>query len=416
MKNSLTLICLACLVGFGFAAKAPTHHSLRAEGMGNAHVAVVDDKEAIYYNYAGLTQINRLGNYKLRPETGYYPRNFGDMRLNLGGAGPFETYFSTYNDVKNLQGLYQRAAYAAQVFGLNGTTVLMDSLAAHPELANMLNSYDHKRLDMRIKMDAELAFHCIGAAIWVDGSIAPYLDRGLILPYMTIDTFYVDGVMQGGLAYGINDRLSVGVGGKIAKRQKVNMITMDIINYNSLQDTLEDRYHDATDHIFDFSSISAALDLGVLYQLTREVRVGASLNDIYFKELAGDKITPNFTMGVNYSPRFFNKNSAYARKFNIACDYANMFYSETNYMPLSHLNFGVEVEQTLLAWPGYNNELRGLAIRLAGGFRGGYPTAGFGLEVLRVFTLDLVTWAEELGYYTGQDEERVYMAQLSIGF
>ena len=104
MKNSLTLICLACLVGFSFAAKAPTHHSLRAEGMGNAHVAVVDDKEAIYYNYAGLTQINRLGNYKLRPETGYYPRNFGDMRLNLGGAGPFETYFSTYNDVKNLQG------------------------------------------------------------------------------------------------------------------------------------------------------------------------------------------------------------------------------------------------------------------------------------------------------------------------
>ena len=70
-----------------FAAKAPTHHSLRGESMGNAHVAVVDDKEAIYYNYAGLSQINRLGNYDKRPEQGYYPRNFlGDARINIGGA------------------------------------------------------------------------------------------------------------------------------------------------------------------------------------------------------------------------------------------------------------------------------------------------------------------------------------------
>jgi hypothetical protein len=119
------------------------------------------------------------------------------MRLNLGGAGPFETYFSTYNEVKSLQGLYQRATAAAQLYGLSTTNVVMDSLAAHPELANMLNSYDHKRLDMRIKMDAELAFHGFGGALWVDGSIAPYLDRGIILPYMAIDTFYVDGVEDG---------------------------------------------------------------------------------------------------------------------------------------------------------------------------------------------------------------------------
>ena len=400
-----------------YAAKAPTHHSLRAEAMGNAHVALVDDKEAIYFNYAGLSQINRLGNYEKRPEQGYYPRNFlGDMRLNLGGAGPFETYFSTYSVARDLQKIYKNARNTAEALGLSQSNVLMDTLATHPELIHKLNNYDHKYLTMKIKMDAEMAFHGFGGAIWVDGNVAPYLDGGLVLPFLAIDTFYVDGVAQAGFSYGFTNNLSVGLGVKMAKRQKVEMITVDVLNYEALQDTLEDRYHDVTDNIFDFESVSAGIDMGVLYQLTREVRVGASLNDIYFKELAGDKITPNFTMGVNYSPRFFNKNSAYARKFNIACDYANMFYSETNYMPLSHINFGMEVEQTLLAWPGYNNELRGLAIRLAGGFRGGYPTAGFGLELLRVFTLDLVTWAEELGYYTGQDEERVYMAQLSIGF
>ena len=410
-----SLILLTAVVSF--AAKAPTHHSIRAEGMGNAHVAVVDDKEAIYYNYAGLSQINRLGNYDKRPEQGYYPRNFlGDMRLNLGGAGPFETYFSTYTVAKDLQVMYQNASNVALLYGLPTNSVLMDTLSTHPELVHKINNYDHKYLSMKIKMDAEMAFHGFGGAVWVDGRVNPYLDGGIILPFLAIDTMVIDGVVQGGVAYGFTDKLSVGIGAKAAKREKVEMITVDIMNYDALQDTLEDRYHDATDNIFDFNSISMGIDLGVLYQLTREFRVGASLNDIYFKELAGDKITPNLTMGFNYSPRFFNKNTGFARKFNFAMDYANALYSENNYKPFSHLNFGLEVEQTLLAWPGYNNEIRALAVRLAGGFKGGYPSAGLGLEILRFLTLEFATWAEELGYYTGQDEERIYMGQISLGF
>ncbi|OWV06134.1 MULTISPECIES: hypothetical protein [unclassified Fibrobacter] len=410
------LMLATSLAALSFAAKAPTHHSLRAEAMGNAHVAVVDDKEAIYFNYAGLSQINRLGNYKLRPEQGYYPRNIGDMRLNLGGAGPFETYFSTYNVAKDLQKIYNDANNTAKLLGLSSSKVLMDSLAAHPELIHKINNYDHKSLTMKIKMDAEMAFHGFGGAIWVDGNISPHLDGGLIIPYLAVDTFYVDGVAQAGVAYGFTDNLSVGVGVKAAKRHKVEMMTLDIMNYATLQDTLEDRYHDATDHILDFSSISMGMDLGVLYQLTREVRLGMSLRDVYFKDLAGDKITPNLSAGFNYSPRFFNKNTAYGRKFNFACDYADAFGKGNNYKPLSHVNFGLEVEQNILAWPGYNNAFRALALRVSGGFKGGYPTAGIAVEALRFFTLEIATWAEELGYYTGQDEERVYMAELSIGF
>lgn len=417
MKHVLLFLALiVCTASLAFAAKAPTHHSLRAEAMGNAHVALVDDKEAIYYNYAGLSQINRLGNYARRPEQGYYPRNFGDMRLNIGGAGAFETYFSTYNVAKDLQKLYQDASYMAKHLGLSESKVLIDSLATHPELLHKINNYDHKNLTMKIKMDAELAFHGFGGAIWVNGNVAPYLDGGIILPFLSVDTFYVDGVIQAGAAYGFTDRFSVGLGVKAAKRHKVEMLTVNVMNYSALQDTLEDRYHDATDHIFDFKSISMGMDVGMLYQLTRELRVGASLRDIYFKELAGDKIDPNFTAGINYSPRFFNKNTGYGRKFNVACDYSDAFGSTNNYKPLSHVNFGLEVEQNILAWPGYNNEIRALALRLSGGFKGGYPSAGVALEVLRFFTFELATWAEELGYYTGQDEERIYMAELSIGF
>ncbi len=415
MKKLLVLLALT-LVATSFAAKAPTHRSIRAEAMGNAHVALVDDKEAIYFNYAGLNQINRLGNYDMRPEQGYYPRNIGDMRLNLGGAGPFETYFSTYNVAKDVQKIYSRASKVAKEKGLKESNVLLDSLASHPELIHKMNSYDHKYLSMKIKMDAEMAFHNFGGAIWVDGNVAPYMDAGLIVPQLIIDTFYIDGVAQVGTAYGFTDEFSAGIGIKFAKRHKVESVYINIANYDDIQDTLEDRYHDATDQIFDFDEVSAGIDLGVLYQLTRELRLGMSLRDIYFKELAGDKITPNLTAGINYSPRFFNRNTGFSRKFNIALDYADAFNGQNNYKPFSHLNMGLEVEQTLLAWPGYSSAFRALALRLSGGFKGGYPAAGFAVEALRFITVEFATWAEELGYYTGQDEERIYMGQLSIGF
>ena len=416
MKRIIVLATLLFLSISAYAIKAPTHRSIRAEAMGNAHVALVDDKEAIYFNYAGLNQINRLGNYEYRPEQGYYPRNMGDMRLNLGGAGPFETYFKTYSIAKDLQDIYNGANDDAQRSGLALSNVLMDSLANHDELVHKINSYDHRYLSMKIKADAEMAFHNFGGAIWVDGNVAPYLDAGLIIPFLVVDTFYVDAVAQMGVAYELFSDFSAGIGIKIAKRQKVEMITFDIMNYDATQDTLEDRYHDATDGILDISSVSMGLDLGVLYQVAREVRLGMSLRDIYFKELAGDKITPNLTAGINYSPRFFNKNTGFGRKFNIAFDYADALNGQNNYKFLSHINFGMEVEQTLLAWPGYSTAFRALALRLSGGFKGGYPAAGFGLEVLRFFTVEFATWAEEHGYYTGQDEERIYMGQLSIGF
>ena len=65
---------------------------------------------------------------------------------------------------------------------------------------------------MKLKMDAELAFHNLGGAIWIDGDVAPYIDAGIVLPYLTVDTFYVDAVMQGGIAYDFTNEFSIGVG------------------------------------------------------------------------------------------------------------------------------------------------------------------------------------------------------------
>ncbi len=422
--NKLTLFAVLVLT-FGIAsAKSPTHFSLRAESMGGAHVAVVDDKEAIHYNYAGLSQINRLGNYDKRPEQGYYPRNWiGDMRLTFGGAGDIFKFLSTYSDVKEVQDLFRDAQNEANAITkdhpqiTSKTSAILDSLVKNPKYVKTISSYDHKTMEARVKFDAELAFHNFGAAFWMNGSVAPYIDAGLILPYVVVDTFVIDAVAQMGGAYEIiPNALSVGAGAKIVKRHKTNMVTVGLANYSSIVDTLKDQLGDATDDFFDSKTFSFGLDLGVLYQFNREVRFGASLRDIYFKSLAGETLTPNFTMGVNYSPRFMNSNTGFGRKFNVALDFADMFNNERNYKFFTHLNFGFEFEQTLAAIPGLNNEFRFITLRLAGGFRGGYPSAGVGLEVLRFFSVEAATWGEERGYYTGQDENRIYMVQASIGF
>ena len=422
--NKITLLAILILCVSFVSAKSPRHISLRAESMGGAHVAVVDDKDAIYFNYAGLSQINRLGNYDKRPEQGYYPRNWiGDMRLTFGGAGDIFKFLSTYSDVKDVQDLFRAAQNDAnritkdhpQVTSQTGA--ILDSLLLNPKYGKIVNTYDHKAIEARVKFDAELAFHNFGAAFWMNGSVAPYVDAGLVLPYVVVDTFIIDAVAQMGGAYEIiPNQLSVGLGGKIAKRHKTNMVTVGLANYSSIVDTLKDQASDATDNFFDSKTFSFGIDMGVLYQFNREVRFGASLRDIYFKQLAGETLIPNFTIGANYSPRFMNSNTGFGRKFNVAVDFADMFNAERNYKFFTHLNFGFEMEQTLAAFPGLNNEIRFLVLRLAGGFRGGYPSAGVGLEFLRFFSIEAATWGEERGYYTGQDENRIYMVQASIGF
>ena len=416
--NKLTLLTILALsVGFA-CAKSPRHVSLRAESMGGAHVAVVDDKEALHFNYAGLSQINRLGNYDYRPEQGYYPRNWiGDMRLTIGGAGEFSKFLSAYSDVTDVQDLFKQAYNDADMANTSRTSAILDSLVKNPNYIKTIDAHDHKTLEMRLKIDAELAFHNFGAAFWMNGSVAPYIDGGLILPYLVVDTFYIDAVAQIGGAYEIlQNKLSVGLGAKIVKRHKTEMITIGLANYKTIVDTLEHQVDNATDDFFDSKTFSFGLDMGVLYQYNREIRFGASLRDIYFKSLAGETLIPNFTIGANYSPKFMNSNTGFGRKFNVAVDFADMFNADRNYKFMSHLNFGFEIEQTLFAIPGLNNEIRFISLRLAGGFRGGYPSAGIGVEVLRFFSFEAATWGEERGYYTGQDENRIYMVQASIGF
>ena len=104
-RTNTSLLFAASVLGLATLASAvvaPQHKTMRPLAMGNAFVAVVDDKDALYYNPAGLNLINRLGNASRRPNQANYPRNRFDARLNaLGMAAPLQEYgpfFDFYKD------------------------------------------------------------------------------------------------------------------------------------------------------------------------------------------------------------------------------------------------------------------------------------------------------------------------------
>ena len=83
MKKSLLALLILLTAVSVHARKGPNHQAIRALGMGNAFVAVAEDRDAIYYNPAGLNLMGKLGNYDRDPEMGHYPDNWLDMRLSL---------------------------------------------------------------------------------------------------------------------------------------------------------------------------------------------------------------------------------------------------------------------------------------------------------------------------------------------
>lgn len=411
MTNKLSFVLLSALVMAPqiFAGRGPTHKSLRAYGMGNAFVAVAEDKEAVYYNPAGLNLINKLGNYETNPELGYYVHNFIDMRLNLGLDVPVSEAMGAYSLGRDVQKMYQSAMANPE-----SESALMDSLGAHPELADKILQFDQLPINISTKFDAELALPHFGGAIWVDGGIAPYIEGGIITPAAGIDTVYIDAVIQGAIGIGIGEHWSVGIGYKMAKREYISDLKVSLLEWEDSRDTLIAETDRIKSDASKIQTIGHALEAGILYQLKRDVRVGASLRNFFVVDLGREEITPNLTAGIAYSPRRFQRNHGYYRKVNFAMDFEDMLNTERNYKFFSHLNFGGEMEQVLLAVPNWPS-LRFLKVRGSLGFKGGYPTAGIAVEALRFAEIELTTWAEEAGYYTGAEENRFWVVQLSLG-
>lgn len=412
----ISLASVLLLATSPHAMRGPIHKTLRAYAMGNAFTALAYDKDAVYYNPANLWLINRLGNYKKTPELGFYPRNIIDMRLNFGPLVPISEALKSYQLSRDIAEVYQRAMSGNE----NNTNALIDTLAAYPELADRLNAFDRRPIPLGAKVDAELAFHGpfdigLGGAIWVDGLVSPYIDGGIISPSAGVEQFFIDAVMQGGMGFRVHPKWLVGLGGKVAQRVLMEDVGVSLLEFEETREVVEEKVDSTARKISDIYRLGLGLDFATTYLYTRDMRFSAALRNVFVKPIGSFEITPDLAVGMAFSPRQLQRNTAYARKVNFAADLENLLDASRNYKFFSKVNFGMEVEQTLLAWPGTNNALRALKGRLGTGFKGGYWTFGGALEVLRFVQFEFATWAEETGFYTGEHGVRYWMGQISLG-
>ncbi len=380
-----------------FALSGPVHRTLRPLAMGNAFTAVVDDKDAMHYNTAGLNLMGRLGNSAKRPTLARYPTDKFDMHMDfIGTALPVDEALDIMRFWEDHQKSFSN----------------METLQNDTAFSNDLARFDRRPVRIAVLHGGELAMHNFGMAYWADAQIAPYADVGILLPQAGVDHIQLDVVGQIAGAYSyFEDKLSVGLGYRMAKREEVGNIQISVTDLQdqkrkelnvALQDTVDSKMSEFA----DLGSIGHGMDAGVLWQQNADLRFGAAIQNL-FMVLNHQAVTPLFSVGVAYSPMRLQSNGHWKRKINFACDFADLFNSDRNWKPLNKINVGAEWEQTLIPWV-----LKG---RLSAGVKGGYPTAGLGGNLLTIFHYEFATWADEAGYFTGQREDRYYVMKFGIG-
>jgi hypothetical protein len=490
------------LFTFAYAAKGPQYHSLRVHGMGGAFVAVADSKDALYYNPAGLNLITRLGNFEKDPEMGYMPFSKSEVRLfsaavflpgkeinnviDACGAPTLWTIVKKmmFFDFGYLSDIHFCPAYSDIV--PDQDEFWPDSLRAHPEFEQRLGKIDNSRLDVGTQISLlEIVVPNFGIASWLNASAAPWVDMGIFIPIFGYEPIQIDLVIaQTAFAFSPVELLSIGAGLKFAKRYTQLSYNfkpgLDFDGAKNLEDTkldtkdlddLEDRWDNIGDDLWN-AKMAVGLDLGVLYQITRQIRLGTSVRNIFFGKLDGESITPNWSIGAMASPMFLQSNSYWARKVNFAIDYVDILDGTITQKFFSHLNWGAEIEQVAIPSPakdmsfmyhvlfGVVGGVAGLGVgyligkdidigkvagmgigsaigigvgtiagikfglghdalrvSLGGGLEGGYPAFNVGFGVFGdAVTMRFASYAEERGLKTGQNGHRFWAGELSVGF
>ena len=122
---------------------------------------------------------------------------------------------------------------------------------------------------------------------------------------------------------------------------------------------------------------------------------------------SGKFVTPDLSAGVAWAPRPFQRNDKWSRKINFAMSATELLEDTLGYKPLSKLNVGAEWEQTVIPHT--------IVGRISVGLKGGYPTAGVSGMLLHFLKGEFLTYADEGGKFTGDEENRYYLVRLGIG-
>ncbi|MEK6683872.1 MAG: conjugal transfer protein TraF [Nitrospirota bacterium] len=334
------------------------YKGLRPLGMGGAFTAVADDENAMFYNPAGLNQIEGFGGAEV--------------------LDPFiEVSKNTLDFIKDLQDVSDANTDAEQT-----------ALAA-----DLLDEWLGEHLHLRAGVFPNLTFHNFG--IGVLGQAVVDFEVHNPLGSNTLEArggYDIALVASGAYAFTVRENpLRIGATAKIIQRQLSDQ------TYTTRQLVEQDGF-DPTDDLQTGNGFG--LDLGAIYSLPvlLEPSFGVSIQNIADTKL-GDagKLEQQLNLGaVIHPPVGFGK-------LLVAVDIVDATHQLGKDSDLARrLHAGIEYRLPVV-----------LAIRA--GLYQGYPSYGLTADFW-FLKLVAAAYTEEIGAYAGQQPDRRYAAQLSLGF
>jgi len=380
-------MALAMAVVWGFASHAGAatreypqlYKSPRVMGMGGASVAIGGRFDSIFYNPAGLGKMP-VGNWEVNI-------------LGLAGQAG-EDSLDFIDDL-------QEAFDASDLDGDGETDD--DELRAVNEV---LRKYRGKNLHVGIQSlisgarNTGRAAYGLGGVGSLNVNMSPHQGFGPDGLLEVRSSARYGGV--GGMSYQLIEGLHVGASAKYVFSETLDhfFTALDLVQH---EDDLEDYI---TEDLREKGS-AASFDAGVIYDfwsdswLRPSVGVSAlNIGDLDFGDAGFIPMTVN--VGVAVRPDVY-----YFPALTIGVDYVDALNNfEEDDDPGKRLRLGGELVV-------FDKPVGALAVR--SGLYQGYAT--FGAEIrLAVITISYLTYAEELGAYAGQDEDRRHLLMLNIGW
>ncbi len=355
------------------------YKSPRVMGMGGANVAIGGQFDSVFYNPAGLTKM---------PENNWEV-NIGNLSTEVGeNVVDFVEDMTDALDVTDQDG--DGDEDDDQLDAVNALLEENRGKHLHFNIADLVS----------VAKNRGTVSYGIGGLATVNSDMVPHHGLGLDgLLEMHADIMY-GGI--GGLGYVVSDNLSVGVAVKFLHKESIdNFFTAREIIDN--EDDLDNYFTEELKQDGD----AVGFDVGVIYEFMKDSKYkpafGVSLQnigDLDFGDAGEIPMTAN--IGVSIRPEIPKLNS-----FVVGLDYVDLLnnYDEDSDIG-KRVRFGAEVGI-------FDKKMASMKVRA--GLYQGYFTFGADLRLF-IATLSYTTYAEEVGAYAGQDEDRRHLLALNLGW
>jgi hypothetical protein len=219
--------------------------------------------------------------------------------------------------------------------------------------------------------------------------------------FASIDGLVLGGAVFGG-AYNYDDKIALGLG--------IKYFTYSSVDRDFTLRELVANSDDIENYVFDEvaeSGESIVFDLGLLYHFgnSREYHLGVSGINIggIGKESHSTYIPETLNIGAGYSKKI-EKRFLHSLKFGI--DYTDLTEEYEESDNVKKIRAGIDLSIVDSSW---------ITFKIGAGLYQGYPTAGLNFRVA-LLDFAFTTYAEEIGVYSGQEEDRRYMANFTFGW